>query len=475
MLKIGQRNIKTAVAVLLTLMINLILYLISPEFASKWYSPFFAGIAAVYTMQRENSKSFALAKIRSFGSIFGGLFGMILILVYEAVLSSFILDTYGPIMNMVVLYVLTAIFIMVLISILVKFRQQELVFVAALTYLSVMISLRNNLPVVPFAINRISSTIIGVLITLLINNFHLMRFRNKDILFVSGLDQCLLTNEKRLTPFTTYTLTALLKDGLNFTISTTRTPASLSKILYGIPLNLELMIMNGAVSYDIKHERFLDVKHISKQAQAGVYQYFTNMNRNVFSYSIVDQALSIYHTIFENEAEEKFYLDRKNDYFRNHIKGKISHQEEVVFYILIDKKDIVETYAKDLLHLHQNDISCQIYPYAGIEGYYFLKIFASKTSKKIALDDFLSKHKEKIVISFGSMSFDIDVMRQSDYSIALMNADADVLEIADIIILSNNPDDLVKFMKHIYYARNPKQYIKKVIEQNNKLIQGKNN
>ena len=158
MLKIGQRNVKTAIAVLITLIINLILYWISPEFASKWYSPFFAGIAAVYSMQRENSKSFQLAKIRSFGSLFGGLFGMVLILIYESFLSDIILENYGPMINLVVLYALTAIFIMLLISILVKFKQHELVFVAALTYLSVTISLRNNLPVVPFAINRISST-----------------------------------------------------------------------------------------------------------------------------------------------------------------------------------------------------------------------------------------------------------------------------------------------------------------------------
>ena len=465
MLKIGQRNVKTAIAVLITLIINLILYWISPEFASKWYSPFFAGIAAVYSMQRENSKSFQLAKIRSFGSLFGGLFGMVLILIYESFLSDIILENYGPMINLVVLYALTAIFIMLLISILVKFKQHELVFVAALTYLSVTISLRNNLPVVPFAINRISSTIIGVLITLTINNVHFYRVRNKDILFVSGLDQCLLTKDKKLTPFTTYTLTALLKDGLNFTISTTRTPASLSKILYGIPLKLELMIMNGAVSYDIKHEKFLDVKHISKTAQEGISQYFTKLKRNVFSYSIVDQALSIYHTAFENEAEEKFYLDRKNDYFRNHIKGKVSQQDEVVFYILIDKKEVVERYAKELLKMYQNDISCQIYPYTNIEGFYFLKIYASSTSKKIALDEFLNKHQEKLVIAIGSMSFDVDVMKESDYSIALMHADQTVLETADIIVESNNPDDLVKIMKRIYYARDPKKYISKLIKQ----------
>ena len=63
------------------------------------------------------------------------------------------------------------------------------------------------------------------------------------------------------------------------------------------------------------------------------------------------------------------------------------------------------------------------------------------------------------------MSFDVDVMKESDYSIALMNADPMVLQTADIIVESNNPDDLVKIMKRIYYARNPKKYISKLIEQ----------
>ena len=274
MLKFGLRNIKTAIALMLTLCIEIIFYFISPDFATTWYSPFFAGIAAVYTMQRENSKSFALARIRSFGSIFGGIFGMVVVLMYESILKDYLIDHYGYVLHLIVLYALTAIFITLLIAILVRFKQHDLVFVSALTYLSVTISLRNNLPVFVFATNRISSTIIGVLITLLINNFRLSCHKNQDILFVSGLDECLLTNEKRLTPYTTYTLTTLIRDGLNFTISTTRTPASLSKILLGIPLKLELMIMNGVVNYDISKETFTDIKPMSKLAQDGIHDYF---------------------------------------------------------------------------------------------------------------------------------------------------------------------------------------------------------
>lgn len=460
--KIGLRNIKTALAVLITLMIYLVLSIFSSSFASVWYSPFFAGIAAVYSMQRDNSKSFALAKIRSFGSLFGGLFGMFLILFYESFLQDKIISQWGHIGDLAVLYILTTLFIVLLIAFLVQFKQHDLVFVAALTYLSVTISLRNNLPVVPFAINRISSTIIGVLITLVINQIHWHKSKNQDILFVSGLDQCILTQDKRLSSFSQFTLTNLINDGLNFTVSTTRTPASLAKIFKDIPLNLELMIMNGAVTYDIMKEKFLDIKYISKEAQHKIDGYFSSLNRNIFTYSIVDQALSIYHTNFANEAEEKFYNDRKNDYFRNHIKGKLHDEENACFYIVIDKKEKVESYATDLVKLCQHDISYQIYPYPFFKDYFYLKINASLISKEIALSHFLTRHNKKFVVSFGSMSFDINIMKRADFSCALTTADDEVKEIADYLIPSDQPDQLIRLMKTIYYAKDYKTLLAKL-------------
>lgn len=455
--KIGLRNLKTAIAVAFTLIVHFILYVISPSFAATWYSPFFAGIAAVYSMQRDNSKSFSQAKIRSFGSLFGGLFGMVIILIYENLFMDAILDQLGYIGHLAILYTITALLVIPLIAFLVQFKKQDLVFVAALTYLSVTISLRNNLPVAPFAINRISSTIIGVLITLGVNQFHWHRYKHKDILFVSGLDQCLLTKHRNLSSFTSYTLTNLINDGMHFTVSTTRTPASLNRIFKDIPLNLELMIMNGAVIYDLKKEKYLDIKYLSKEAQMQIDQYFIDLNRNVFAYSIVDQALSMYHTSFANPAEEKFYLDRKNDDFRNHIKGRLSSDENAVFYIVIDRKEQVETYAKDLTTLIPFDISYQIYPY--MDDYFYLKIHRSETSKENALSSFLMKHQDKYVIAFGSMSFDVNIMKQSNYSVALSTADFKVKQIADYVIDSNQPDDLIKLMKKIYYAKDPISYL----------------
>lgn len=467
--KIGLRNIKTAIAVMLTMLLNLILTLISPTFAQTWYSPFFAGIAAVYSMQREHAQSFRLARIRSLGSLFGGLFGMFLVLFHEAFFQPYLLSTYGHIGDMIVLYALTSIFTIVLIYLLVAFKQHDLVFVAALTYLSVTISLRNNLPVTYFAINRISSTTIGVLITLLVNQFHLYRFHHKEILFVSGLDQCLLTREKKLSPYTTYTMNSLLSEGLNFTVSTTRTPASITKIFSNVPLNQEMMIMNGAVIYDMKKEMYLEIKSIPKKAQESVDKYFKLKQRNVFAYTIIDQALSIYHTTFSNPAEEKFYHDRKNDYFRNHIKGHLDPHENAVFYILIDRKDVIDTYIHDLAGLDTHEhLSFQVYPYDFYEDYFFLKIYSSKASKETALREFLTRHEKSMTIAFGSKSFDVEFMKLSDISITLSTADQEALDVADIILPSDHPDALVKLMKKLFHHRDPQSYLNQLKQQKNK-------
>lgn len=76
------------------------------------------------------------------------------------------------------------------------------------------------------------------------------------------------------------------------------------------------MIMNGAVRYNMKDHIYKNIYYIDKDVQKEIDAYFTNLNRNIFTFTIVDQVLSIYHMIFENEAEELYYHHRRNDYFK---------------------------------------------------------------------------------------------------------------------------------------------------------------
>lgn len=223
------------------------------------------------------------------------------------------------------------------------------------------------------------------------------------------------------------------------------------------------MIMNGAASYDKHNEVYMDVLYIDKTAQAGINEYFSFKNRNIFTYTIIDEVLSIYHQVFENEAEAKFYADRRNNYFKNHVKGKLEIEDNVLFYILIDKLEVVNKYKEDLLKLYSDSIHIQIYEYSFFEGYYFMKIYTSKASKLVALENFLQKHKSDIVISFGSKEYDLEIMERSDYSFALETAEEIVKEKASKVIKSNNPDDIIKLIRKLYYSRNIRKYLDNLI------------
>ena len=91
-IKIGRRNIKTAISVFIAISIYLILLIIDKQNGNEadgfsglsgMYTPFFAGIAAAYTSHKDYKSSLKQAKIRSVGSVIGGYFGMIVILIVE--------------------------------------------------------------------------------------------------------------------------------------------------------------------------------------------------------------------------------------------------------------------------------------------------------------------------------------------------------------------------------------------------------
>ena len=91
---IGKRIIKTAITLFIVLLIHIALLwldkLLKLEHSdfnapSNMYTPFFAGIAAVYATHQNKKLSIKQAKVRSIGSLVGGYFGMIIVFLYEVI------------------------------------------------------------------------------------------------------------------------------------------------------------------------------------------------------------------------------------------------------------------------------------------------------------------------------------------------------------------------------------------------------
>ena len=192
-IKIGQRSIKTVISVFIALIIYILFYFLDEIIGKETeafkgltaiYTPFFGAIAAAYTSHKDYKRSLRQARIRSVGSIIGGYYGMILIMIVEMVFLKLL-----PIENFylyeVIKYTFVALGIILLIKMAVYFKQTDATFISCLTYLSVTVSIRNGgMGIAEFATNRIISTLIGVGIALLVNNFRLHYKRNKNTIFI---------------------------------------------------------------------------------------------------------------------------------------------------------------------------------------------------------------------------------------------------------------------------------------------------
>ena len=449
--KVGFRNIKTAIAVLIVMLINVVLKAIDPAFAATWYSPFFAGIAAAYSLQADHAASVRQARIRSMGSIIGGAFGILVVLAYEPVFTDIVTAWAGPVVNLLIFYLWVAVGVIPTIYATVVLKQTSATFVTVLTYLSVTVSIRNNLPFIPFAINRVESTILGVGIALLVNSIRFGFSKNRDVLFVCGLDDTLLDSHGDLTGYTKYKLNSLLDDGALVTIATTRTPGSALRAVSGVRFRLPLILMNGSILFDPEKKEYLDRKEISDHAREELDAYFKAQHAVRFTYSVVDGVLVVHHDPLVNPAEKIFYEKRKNDGYINHVKGELPTEERVIFYALIDKTETIARMEYDIRRSpYSGDLRIITYPFRDLDGYSFLKIGSSATSKEHALKYFVQKGGYRKVIAFGSKSFDVPMLLAADYSIALESADPEVKEIVDLIVPGSNPEDLAREIGRFY-------------------------
>ena len=85
-------------------------------------------------------------------------------------------------------------------------------------------------------------------------------------LFVTDLDGTLLNSNKEVSEYSVEGLNELIDRGVNFTVATARTPATVVELLEKVNLKLPVALMNGVLIYDIKEERYIDIKEINKES-----------------------------------------------------------------------------------------------------------------------------------------------------------------------------------------------------------------
>ncbi len=483
-MKIGLRTIKSCVAVFLSLAIFLGLHAVNyalgydqstfelsidPQYwflPTNFYTPFFASIAAVYALSRNVAESRKQAKLRTLGSVVGGYYGYVIIAITEWLFLDTLNLRSGTILYCSILYTIVALGIIGLIALTVKCKISYVTFISCLTYLSVTVSIRNGgMNAFLFATNRILSTVVGVLIALFINTFPQYFTKNRNILFVSSLDNLLLNEEHRFSPFMEYKLNALYGEKCNYTFMTTRAMTSLGGIFENTALRLPIVVMTGCATYDPIGKNYEGVVSLSPELRAPLEELFETEKVSVLSYLVNDNTLHAYYNDLHSEGAKLYYETRKKHASYSFVQASVPKQLPVAQYVIIDKDEIVEDIIEKVKKLPvAQEINVIHYPFTRLEGYSFLKINFKNAQKYTALER-IKKDRYDYLVCFGSGRTDIEAMKKADFSVCMKHAPEYLREVADYVLPSDEPEDAVRLIAKIFHTKNYKKLVEELKKQ----------
>lgn len=472
-IKIGKRNIKTAISVFLALMVYIVLYLIDLKNGNTdpfsgykgMYTPFFAGIAAAYTSHKDYKSSLKQARIRSVGSIIGGLFGMVIILIVEICFITLI-----PIENYVIYklieYTTVSLGIIVLIYLVVLSKQKDATFITCLTYLSVTISIRNGgMPIVQFAFNRILSTLIGVTIALVVNNFRIHYKRNKNVLFIANIDNTINYNDYSLS-YTRYKINDLYQRDAKLVLHTKK--SSLDKELFkDVHVNKPLVLMDGVCIYDDKTSNYIYSMDFDDETRIKLNHFISTEKLDAFTYVIYDLRLACHYVCLNSDAAKNYYQKHKDTNTYPFVYAPVLDDADVVMYELIIKKDDYEAILSklnDLIDFSKIRTSSKNIDH---DTYVKMVIKPRNSNRYETIKNLPYYEKFDYKISFVNHPLDMLANDISDFLICFDSADESLKSICNYIVKSNDFNDVLKLFNKIYHRMNVAKYLKK-LEQKNK-------
>lgn len=466
--KIGKRNVKTAISVFLALMVYVILYLIDKSNGDTdqflgWtgmYTPFFAGIAAAYTSHKDYKSSLKQARIRSVGSIIGGIFGMVVILGVELFfITLFPIKEF--ILYKLIEYSIVSLGIVILIYINVLTRQKDATFITCLTYLSVTISIRNGgMEIVQFAANRILSTLIGVAIALVVNNVRIRFKKNRNVLFIANIDETINYSHYPLA-FTRYKINDLYQRDAKLVLHTKR--SGLDKELFvDIHINKPLILMDGVCIYDDKSQNYIYSIDFDEESKVKLNHLFRDEKMEAFTYVIHDLRLACHYENIKNDITRKYYQKEKDMNTYPFVYAPVLDDADVAKYEVMIKKDDYEALLLKFSSLGiVNKIKLAIKKLSD-PNYILLIIKPLHSNRYETVKNLPYYEKFDYKISFINHPKDLLANDISDFTICFDSASEEVKKISDYIITSNQFNDVLKLFDKIFYTRNINRLLTKL-------------
>lgn len=392
---IGMRIIKSAIAILICYLIDML--------RGNQGMVFYSQLAALWCIQmyRVNTKQNALQ--RTIGTVVGALYGLIYLLISPFFINK---QTFSQAFSAVVI---SAMIILVLYTTVVLKKQQSAYF-SCVVFLSIVVNHVQDSNPYLFVLNRFLDTMIGIAVGIIVNDIRLCLHPDRETLFISGLDGLLLDKNEMLSGFSKVELNRMIDDGMKFTISTMRTPASIIDPMKDIRLKLPVIAMNGAVLYDTTNHSYIKAYVISKETSQKVMERIKQAKLCCYANVLIEDTLIIYYEDTEDTVNSELVQKLKTSPYRNYVKRPLPNDESVVYFMLLDKKERIDDFYNSLVQEGFADILKVIsYESKDYPGYSYIKIYNKNATKENMIAYLTEQLSIEKTITFGTIPGRYDV------------------------------------------------------------------
>jgi hypothetical protein len=393
---IGMRIIKSAIAILLCYLVSFL--------RGNSGIVFYSQLAALWCIQVYVEKSKKNAIQRFIGTCIGAVYGLIYLLsrneIEKLTKISNIADAV-TISCLIILILYTTVFI----------KKKEASYFSCVVFLSIVVNHVSDVNPYLFVWNRFLDTVIGIIIGIAVNIFSLPHEKRNNILFLSGLDDTLLSKNDNMSDYSKIELNRMLDDGAKFTISTYRTPASLIEPVRDIRLKLPVIAMDGAVLYDINKKMYLKVYVISDRKAKQVRNLIHEQGLSCFTNVIIDDMLVIYYEETDDEVQQKLVSELRSSPYRNYVARSCPDEQAVVYFMLLYPDDVIEQMYRRLENAGlTGELKVLKYKSDDYTGYSYIKIYNKNASKENMMEYLKDMTNVEKTVTFGSIEGRYDIV-----------------------------------------------------------------
>ena len=396
---IGLRIIKSAIGVFLCFLINML--------RGGEGIVFYSQLAVLWCMQDYISETKAKAQQRTIGTTIGAVYGLIVLMLLRALyaaIDAHVADASQDMAEKFAKALVVSVFIVLTLYTTVVIGKKQASYFSCVVFLSIVVNHLGDANPYLFVWNRFLDTMIGIILGVIVNSFSLPRRRNRGILFVSGVDETLLNRHDNLSGFEKVELNRMIEDGALFTVSTMRTPAAISESIGDIHLQLPVIVMDGAALYDFKDRRYKKVCVIEPECSRRIAEFLDERQIPYFANVIIQDLLIIYYQQTDLEIYNQLIAKLRKSPYRNYVQRPLSDGESVVYFMLLNKTDVIESIYKEM---QGSDFPANMkilkYPSKDYPGYSYIKIYDQNATRDNMLEQLIKEVNCDRVITIGTI------------------------------------------------------------------------